>query len=108
MRIESKKDLRMVSRAVREDWNYDRTEVVAALMELVQNRDPDLMLGAIEVLQKGDLIDLKREEVSIKRELLELKKLGDENALRLRLLELARNIEPAELARLASKNGVAT
>jgi hypothetical protein len=77
-------------------------------MEIVQNRDPELMLGAIEVLQKGDLIDLKREEVSIKRELLELKKLGDENALRIRLLELARHIEPAELARLASQNGGAT
>ena len=98
----------MVGRAIREGWNYNREEVVAALMELVVNRDPDLMLGAIERLQKGDEIAIKAEEATIKRELLELKKLGDENALRIRLLELARHIEPAELARLASKDGGAT
>ena len=94
MRIESKKDLRMVGRAIREGWDYDREAVTAALMELVINRDPELMLGAIERLQKGDEISIKSEEAAIKRELLELKKLGDENALRLRLLELARHIEP--------------
>ena len=104
-RIETKKDLRMVGRAISEGWNYDRDEVVAALMEVVLNRDPDLMLEAIDRLQKGDEIMIKNEEAAIKRELMELKKLGDEQQLRLRLLELARNVEPAELARLASKNG---
>lgn len=86
---------------MRENWNYDRAEVVAALMECVANRDPDLMLGAIEKLQKGD-------EIQIKRELLELKKAGDENEFRLRLLEIARHIEPDELVRIASENGIAT
>ena len=105
MQIESKKDLRMIRRAQREGWNYDRKEVVTALMELVTNRDPDLMIDAIERLQFGDALAIKEEEAEIKRELMELKKLGDENAIRLRLLELARNIEPDELARLASKNG---
>ena len=107
-RIESKKDTKLIARAQREGWDYDREEVAAALMEAVATRDPEVMMDAIDRLQKGDEIAIKQEEAAIKRELLELKKLGDENALRLRLLELARNIEPAELARLASKNGVAT
>ena len=101
MRLETKNDVRLVGRAIREGWDFDRSKVVAALMELVENRDPDLMMEAIDKLQRGD-------EINIKRELLELKKLGDENHIRLRLLELARHIEPAELARLASENGISS
>jgi hypothetical protein len=56
---------------------------------------------AIDKLQRGD-------EINIKRELVELKKLGDDTHIRLRLLELARHIEPDELARLASENGIAS
>lgn len=108
MRVESKKDLRLLGRAIREGWDYDRQKVIAALMEVVDNRDSDLMLGAIERLQKGDEIQIKLYEADIKREMMELKKAGDDNAIRLRLLELARHIEPAELARLASENGIAT
>lgn len=101
MQIESKKDLRLISRAQREGWDYNRAEVVAALMEVVHNRDPELMMDAIDRLLKGD-------EIEIKRQLMELKKAGDDNAIRLRLLELARHVEPTELARLASENGILT
>ena len=100
MRLETKNDIRLVGRAIREGWDFDRAKVVAALMEVVESRDPDLMMEAIDRLQKGD-------EINIKREMLELKKLGDENHIRLRLLELARHIEPDELARIASENGIA-
>jgi hypothetical protein len=89
----------MVGRAIKEGWNFDRSAVVSALMEVIDQRDPDLMMKAIELLMKGD-------EINIKREMLELKKAGDDNAIRLRLLELARHIEPSELARLASQNGI--
>ena len=106
MQIESKKDLALIRRAQREGWSYDRGKVVAALMEIVEARDPDLVISAVERLQAGDALDIKREEAAIKRELLELKKVGDENTIRLRLLELARHCEPAELAKLASKNGL--
>jgi hypothetical protein len=99
VRIENKKDLRLVGRAIREGWDFDRAKVVAALMEIVESRDPDLMMDAIDKLQRGD-------EINIKREMLELKKAGDDNHIRLRLLELARHIEPTELARLASENGI--
>ena len=94
----------MIGRALREGWNYDRSLVIDALMDVIQNRDPDLMMPAIALLLKGEEIMVKQEEVEIKRELMELKKLGDEQQLRLRLLELARRIEPDELARLASKD----
>ena len=89
----------MIGRAIKEGWDFDRKKVVAALMEIVESRDPNFMIDAIGLLIKGD-------EINIKREMLELKKHGDENAIRLRLLELARNIEPSELARLASENGI--
>jgi hypothetical protein len=89
----------MVGRAIKEGWNFDRSAVVSALIEVIEQRDPDLMMKAIELLMKGD-------EINIKREMLELKKAGDDNAIRLRLLELARHIEPSELARLASQNGI--
>jgi len=95
----------MISRAIREGWDYDRAEVTGALMEVVKNRDPDMMMDAISLLLKGDEVSIKAEEAAIKRELMEIKKLGDEQQLRLRLLELARHIEPTELARLASKDG---
>ena len=101
MEIATRKDLRMVGRAIREGWNFDRSLVVSALMEVIESRDPELMLDAIALLMRGD-------EINIKREMLELKKSGDDNAIRLRLLELARHIEPTELARLASKNGLTT
>lgn len=104
--IESEKDLKLVSRAIRCGWNYDRAKVAAALEEIIENRDTDLILGAAALLLKSDEVAIKAEEVAIKRELMEIKKLGDEQQLRLRLLELARNIEPSELARLASKNGI--
>ena len=98
----------MISRAIREGWKYDRAEVTAALMEVVLNRDPELMMDAIALLLKGDEVSIKAEEAAIKRELMEIKKLGDEQQLRIRLLELARHIEPSELARLASKDGKPT
>jgi hypothetical protein len=103
-RIESKKDVRMVGRAIKEGWDYDRKEVIDALMDCVKTRHPDLMFEAIDRLQEGDKIMIKNEEALIKRELMELKKLGDEQQLRLRLFELAQHIEPAELAKLASQN----
>lgn len=99
MQLESKNDLRLVGRAMKEGWDFDRSKVVSALMELVERRDPDLMLDAISLLQKGD-------ELNIKRELMELKKLGDENHMRLRLIELARNAGITGPAEPASQDGL--
>ncbi len=98
-RIETKKDIALVRRAQNDGWGYDRKKLADALMDLAMSGDPELLLEAAAMLHKGD-------EVEIKRQLMELKKEGDDNAVRLRLLELARNIEPTELARLASENGL--
>ena len=95
MEIDSKKDLRMVSRAMRERWDVDREKVVAALQEVVDRRDPKLMIEAAKLLMKADEINTKREE-------LELKETSDR---RLRLLELAQRIPAREIAKLASDNG---
>lgn len=99
LRIESKKDLRLVGRAIREGWDYDRKAVIQALMDCVKSGDPELMLEATDRLLRGD-------EIELKRELVELKKAGDDNAIRLRLIELARNLGPDEVAKLASKAGL--
>lgn len=99
MVIESKKDIRLLSRAMREGWNVDRKTVIAALMEIVENRDPELMLGAAELLLKADAIDVKREE-------LESKKKTDDDEQRLRLLELAKSIPVADLTRIATASGI--
>jgi hypothetical protein len=97
--IESKKDLRLISRALRENWNSPKKEIRNALTEIIKNRDPDLMLDAIDLFLKADALDLKREELLMKKE-------ADANNERLRLLELAKSIPVADLARLASENGI--
>ena len=99
MLIESKKDLRLISRALRENWNSPKKEIRNALTEIIKNRDPDLMLDAIDLFLKADALDLKREELLMKKE-------ADANNERLRLLELAKSIPVADLARLASENGI--
>jgi len=61
--------------------------------------DPDLAIDAAKVLLLADALDVKREELEQKKEV-------KENEQRLRLLELARSVPAAELARLASENGI--
>ena len=102
MEITNKRDIRLVGRAIREGWPVTeevKAKVVAALMEIVDSRDPDLMLEAIDRLQKADKLNVDRES-------LQQKQAKDEQDRRLQLLELARHIEPRELAKLASENGI--
>ena len=99
VQIENRKDLRLISRAIRERWNVDREKVVAALMEVIESRDPELMIDAAALLLKADVIDVKRDELDLKNQ-------TDESNQRLRLLELAQSVPVDELARLASENGI--
>lgn len=99
MRVESKNDIRLIGRAIREGWDIDRKAIVKALMEPVENRDPDLMLKAAELLLKADKLNVDREGMADRRD----KEHGDK---RLQLLELAQRIPASELARLASDNGI--
>jgi hypothetical protein len=99
-RIESKKDLRMASRAIREGWDVDKKAIAKALMEVIESRDPDLMLDAAKLLILADGIDVKREELQAKQD-------AKDAEHKLRLLELARSIPVDELTRIASENGIA-
>ena len=102
MEIKNKRDIRLVGRAIREGWPVTeevKAKVVAALVEIVDSRDPDLMLEAIDRLQKADKLNVDRES-------LQQKQTKDDEDRRLQLLELARHIEPRELAKIASENGI--
>jgi hypothetical protein len=88
----------LVNRALKEKWNVDKEAIKQALMQCLT--DPDLAIDAAKVLLAADAIDCKREELDAKREV-------KENEQRLRLLELAQSVPIAELAKLASENGIA-
>jgi hypothetical protein len=89
--IESKKDIALARRAIKEGWSYDRGEVIAALMEVLSMGNPEMTIEAAKVLLLGDTVAAKQEEVEIKREKLELEKRQYDDKLRLRLIELATN-----------------
>lgn len=102
MEIINKRDIRLIGRAMREGWPVSedvKRKVIAALMEIVDSRDPELMLEAIDRLQRAD-------KLNVDRQALEQKRMKDDEDRRLQLLELARHIEPGEIARLASENGI--
>ena len=61
--------------------------------------DPDLAVDAAKVLLVADALDVKRDEIDFKQQ-------TKENEQRLRLLELAQSVPVAELAKLASENGI--
>lgn len=61
--------------------------------------DPDLAVDAAKVLLVADALDVKRDEIDFKQQ-------AKENEQRLRLLELAQSVPVAELAKLASENGI--
>ena len=95
--IETKADLRLAGRALRNKWNVDKDAIKAALMAAM--RDPDLMIEAAKVLLVADSLDVKREELEAKKE-------ARENDQRLRLLAIAQSVPATELAKLASENGI--
>ncbi len=97
MEINTTKDLGLVNRAIKERWNVDREAIKAALMVCLQ--DPDLAPKAAKILLDADALDEKRDAAEERR-------LLKENEQRLRLLELAQSVPIAELAKLASENGI--
>ena len=99
--IESVKDLRLMTRAMKEGWNISqdkREQIIAALMGHLQDPDPKYSIQAAKALMAADAIDAKRE--SVDKKLQEL-----ENDRKLRLLELAKRIPVGELTKLASDHG---
>jgi hypothetical protein len=90
----------MVGRAIREGWNVDKEFLKEALIDVINLKDPELMLEATKLLILADGLDVKREELALKRE-------TKENELKLKLLAIAGSVPIAELAALASGNGIA-
>ncbi len=86
-----------MSKAVRERWSVDREAIKAALMVCLQ--DPDLAPKAAKILLDADALDERRDAA-------EERKAIKENEQRLRLLDIAKSVPVAELAKLASENGI--
>jgi hypothetical protein len=97
LEIKTKQDIGLVSKAVRERWNVDREAIKAALMVCLQ--DPDLAPKAAKILLDADALDERRDAA-------EERKAIKENEQRLRLLDIAKSVPVAELAKLASENGI--
>jgi len=97
MELRTKSDIRLAGRAISENWDYDKADVVNAL--LVALKDPELTIEAAKVFAKFD-------EVNLKRRLVQLKIEEANEKQRLRLLEFARSLSPDELARLSRQSGI--
>ena len=99
MEIDSRNDLRLIRRSMREGWDVPKERVIAALLQAMQ--DPDLLIDAAKLLIAADALDIKREE-------LEAKTSGDSESRRLQLLAIAQRVPIGDLARIASEHGIAT
>ena len=98
--LRNRRDIRLVGRAMREDWPTTpkkKNEAMRALMDVISLRDPELTIEAVKVLIKADEANMKRQELGIKQQAVD-------DARRLQLLEIARHLPPGELARLASNH----
>jgi hypothetical protein len=96
--VEKNSDIRLIGRALREGWDVPKEKVVDALLECIENRDPDLMLGAAGLLMKADELDLKRMALEQKQD-------DESGEQRLRLLELAQRSSASDLAKRAKQLG---
>ena len=87
---------------MREDWPTSaeaKQEAMDALLEIIRLKDPELSIEAIKVLIKAD-------EANTKRRLVDIRENEANEQHRLRLLEFAKSLPVAELAKLASGSGI--
>lgn len=96
MVVESKRDIRLVMRAMRSGWNVPdevKQDCVAQLAAIAAGAEKDSdRVAAIKALMMADAIDAKRDKANEDR--------------RLRMVELARRIPVGELTKLASDRGI--
>lgn len=88
MKIEDKKDLRLVSRGLREGWEIPaeaKTEIIQSLMEIIRQKDPDMIIDAIDMMRKID-------ELNAKREALQQRQLGEIEDRRVQLIAVAERL----------------
>jgi hypothetical protein len=85
LNIESINDIRLVGRAMKEDWPVSpevKAEVVEALRDIIASGVPDFVIPASRALMAGDALNQRRRA-------LEEKKLAAEQQRKLELIELA-------------------
>ena len=102
MEISNRKDIRLIGRAIHERWPVTeemRERIISALVEVVESRDPKMMLDAADKLLKADKLNIDRES-------LYQRQAKDDDDRRIQLLELAQRIPTGELIKLASSHGI--
>lgn len=100
--LNSLSDVKLVGRALTQGWLTDHAErrrsAINALFDVVENSgDEEMRIKAFSALVRADQVDLKREEVAIKKQVVD-------DSRRLRLLELLRQLPPGVLDQIASRD----
>ena len=100
MEIKTASDVNMVGKALTAGWldgfEDRRRKAVHDLFDVVENSgDEEMRIKAFTALVRADAADLKRQEVAIKKQAVD-------DARRLRLLELVKQLPPGVLARIAA------
>lgn len=100
MELNSLADVKMVGKALASGWldgfEDRRRRAVHDLFDVIENSgDEEMRIKAFAALVRADAADLKRQEVAIKKQAVD-------DARRLRLLELVKQLPPGVLARIAT------
>ena len=102
MQLNSIADIKLVGRAMNEDWPTTpekKQEAIDALFEVLALRDPELTIHAFKALIKAD-------EANMKRRALQLKQQELDEQRKLRILEFLKSLGPDEVDKLASASGI--
>ena len=100
MEIKTASDINMVGKALVAGWldgfEERRRKAVHDLFDVIENSgDEEMRIKAFTALVRADAADLKRQEVAIKKQAVD-------DARRLKLLELVKQLPPGVLARIAA------
>jgi len=97
-----KQEARLIGRAMKERWETSaeqRVICIDTLVAMVATRDPKQVEVGMNYLLKADAINVKMTEM-------ELKQKTNDDDQRLRLLEIAKHVPIADLARIASDHSI--
>ena len=106
MELSSLAEVKMVGKALVAGWldgfEERRRKAVHDLFDVIENSgDEEMRIKAFTALVRADAADLKRQEVAIKKQAVN-------DARRLRLLELVKQLPPGVLARIAAGDAAFT
>jgi hypothetical protein len=104
MQLDTLADVKMTGRALVSGWLDNtpekRQRAVDSLLQVVEGHDDEMRVKAFDALVRADAVDIKRQELELKRQAIE-----DER--KLRLLELAKSLPTGELIRITSEHKAA-